>query len=80
MFILSISLAHKAEYSPLKVIALVSVLAYWGMRARIPFASLLLQVVMDVAKHHKSVYVVAFIALLVQAALAVWYVFTTISM
>lgn len=53
------------------VIALVSVLAYWGYRSRIPLASLLLQVVMDVAKHHPSVYVVAFIALILQAALSV---------
>ncbi|KAG6832025.1 hypothetical protein H0H87_003005 [Tephrocybe sp. NHM501043] len=40
-------------------------------RSRIPLASLLLQVVMDVSKHHKSVYLVAFIALFIQAALAV---------
>ncbi|EIW63547.1 DUF580-domain-containing protein [Trametes versicolor FP-101664 SS1] len=61
------------------VIALVSVLAYWGYRSRIPLASLLLQVVMDVAKHHPSVYVVAFIALILQAALSVWYTFTAIA-
>ncbi|KAG2342453.1 hypothetical protein BDR05DRAFT_948839 [Suillus weaverae] len=36
---------------------------------RIPLASLLLQVVMDVSEHHKSIYVVAFIALTLQAAL-----------
>ena len=53
------------------VIAILSVLAYFGYRARIPLASLLLQVVMDVAKHHKSVYVVAFLALILQAALSV---------
>jgi len=53
------------------IIALVSVLAYFGFRARIPLASLLLQVVMDVSKHHLSVYFVAFIALLLQAALSV---------
>ncbi|KAK2463281.1 hypothetical protein APHAL10511_004936 [Amanita phalloides] len=61
------------------IIAVLSVLSYYGFRARIPFASLLLQVVMDVAKHHMSVYAVAFTALIVQAALAVWYVFTTIA-
>ncbi len=53
------------------IIALLSIFAYFGYRSRIPLASLLLQVVMDVAKHHKSVYVVAFIALLFQAALSV---------
>ena len=53
------------------VIALFSVLAYWGYRSRIPLASLLLQVVMDVTKHHPSVYFVAFISLILQAALSV---------
>ncbi|KAG6837726.1 hypothetical protein H0H93_003528 [Arthromyces matolae] len=53
------------------IIALLSIFAYFGFRSRIPLASLLLQVVMDVAEHHKSVYVVAFIALLIQSALAV---------
>ncbi|CAL1707153.1 unnamed protein product [Somion occarium] len=61
------------------IIALISVLAYFGYRSRIPLASLLLQIVMDVAKHHKSVYVVAFLALLLQGALSVWYTFTLIA-
>ncbi|PSS37822.1 hypothetical protein PHLCEN_2v290 [Hermanssonia centrifuga] len=54
------------------IIAALSIFAYFGYRSRIPLASLLLQVVMDVAKHHKSVYVVAFIALILQAALSVY--------
>jgi hypothetical protein len=53
------------------IIALFSIFAYFGFRSRIPLASLLLQVVVDVSKHHKSVYVVAFIALMLQAALSV---------
>ncbi len=53
------------------VIAVISVLAYWGYRSRIPLAALLLQVVMDVTKHHPSVYVVAFTSLVLQAALSV---------
>ncbi|TRM69781.1 plasma-membrane choline transporter-domain-containing protein [Schizophyllum amplum] len=61
------------------IIAVVSILAYAGFRRRIPLASLILQVVMDVAKHHKSVYVVAFISLFLQAALAVWYTFTVLA-
>ncbi|KDQ57627.1 hypothetical protein JAAARDRAFT_130142 [Jaapia argillacea MUCL 33604] len=61
------------------VIAIISILAYWGYRSRIPLASLLLQVVMDVAKHHKSVYVVAFTALFLQAGLSVWFTFTAIA-
>ncbi|KAG1776941.1 plasma-membrane choline transporter-domain-containing protein [Suillus placidus] len=39
---------------------------------RIPLASLPLHVVMDVSKYHKSIYVVAFIALILQAALSVY--------
>jgi hypothetical protein len=61
------------------IIALFSIFSYWGYRSRIPLASLLLQVIMDVSKHHISVYVVAFTALFLQAALSVWYVFTTIA-
>lgn len=53
------------------LIAILSVFSYWGMRSLIPFASLLLQVVIDVSKHHKSVFVVAFIALFLQAGMAV---------
>ncbi|KAJ7096318.1 plasma-membrane choline transporter-domain-containing protein [Mycena epipterygia] len=61
------------------VLALFSILSYYGFKSRIPLASLLLQVVMDVSKHHKSVYVVAFVALLLQAALAIWFTFTAIA-
>ncbi|KAJ4483429.1 plasma-membrane choline transporter-domain-containing protein [Lentinula aciculospora] len=57
------------------IIALFSVLSYWGYKSRIPLASLLLQVVMDVSKHHTSVYVVAFVALIMQAALSVYPLF-----
>ena len=64
----SISLVAAVVFT---IIALISILAYFGYRSRIPLASLLLQVVMDVAKHHPSVYVVAFISLIVQAALSV---------
>ncbi|KAL9711892.1 pH nine-sensitive protein 1 [Leucoagaricus gongylophorus] len=61
------------------IIALFSVLVYWSYRSRIPLAALLLQVIMDVSKHHISVYIVSFTALLVQAAFGVWYVFTVIA-
>ncbi|KAF9531624.1 plasma-membrane choline transporter-domain-containing protein [Crepidotus variabilis] len=61
------------------IIAVLSVLSYWGYRSRIPLASLLLQVVMDVSKHHKSVYAVAFGALFLQAGIAVWFTFTAIA-
>jgi hypothetical protein len=62
---------HAAGAIIFTIIALVSVLAYFGYRLRIPFASLLLQVVMDVSKHHMSVFLVAFLAAIVQAALSV---------
>ncbi|TFK75449.1 DUF580-domain-containing protein [Pluteus cervinus] len=61
------------------IIALLSVFAYWGMKRFIPLSSLLLQVVMDVSKHHKSVFVVSFVALLAQAGMAVWFTFTAIA-
>ncbi|KAH9957911.1 plasma-membrane choline transporter-domain-containing protein [Russula dissimulans] len=61
------------------VIALLSLLSYVGFRSRIPLTSLLLQVVMDIAKHHKSVYVVALTTLVLQASLSVWYSFTVIA-
>ncbi|KAG2015548.1 integral to plasma membrane protein [Coprinopsis cinerea AmutBmut pab1-1] len=61
------------------IIAILSVVSYFGFRSRIPLAALLFQVVMDVSKHHLSVYAVAFTALLVEAALSVWYTFTVIA-
>ncbi|KAI0341911.1 DUF580-domain-containing protein [Trametopsis cervina] len=61
------------------IIALVSVLAYFGYRKRIPLATILLQTVMDITKHHPSVYVVAFLALFIQAAVSVWFSFTAVA-
>jgi len=61
------------------VIAVFSVFTYFVFRSRIPLASLLLQVVMDVSKFHKSVFAVAFAALFLQAGLSVWYTFTAIA-
>ncbi|KAI0062896.1 DUF580-domain-containing protein [Artomyces pyxidatus] len=61
------------------VIALLSIFSYFGFRSRIPLAALLLQVIVDVSKHHKSVYAVAFSAVLLQAGLSVWYSFAVIA-
>jgi Plasma-membrane choline transporter len=61
------------------VIALFSVLAYFGYRERIPLATLFLRITMDIAKNHTSVYVVGFGALIIQAALSVWFTFTAIA-
>ncbi|WVQ82442.1 protein PNS1 [Cryptococcus sp. DSM 104549] len=61
------------------IIALISVFFYWSMRKRIPLAKLLLQVTIDVSKHHPSVYLVVLLGLIVQSALSVWYAFTCIA-
>lgn len=61
------------------LIALLSVFAYFGFRSRIPLASLLLQVTMDISSNHLSVYFVGFTALVLQAALSVWFTFTAIA-
>jgi len=61
------------------ILALFSMITYFGFRSRIPLASLLLQVVMDVSKRNKSVFAVAFAALFLQACLSIWYTFTTIA-
>ncbi|KAG8949783.1 putative choline transporter, neither null mutation nor overexpression affects choline transport [Tulasnella sp. 424] len=58
------------------IIAIFSILAFYGFWSRIPLATMLLQVTMDVANHHKSVYFVAICGLIAQAGLAVWYVYT----
>lgn len=49
------------------------------MRKRIPFAKLLLQVVIDVSKHHPSVYAVVIIGLIVQTAVSIWYAYVTVA-
>jgi len=61
------------------VIALFSLLAYFGYRSRIPLATLFLQVTMDIAKHHISVYVVGFVALALQSGMSVWFTFVAIA-
>lgn len=48
-------------------------------RARIPLAAKLIEVVVDIAKHHKAgVYGTAIISMLLQAALGVWLAFTVV--
>ena len=70
--LLHLTLSPLAAAILFTIIAIFSVLAYFGYRSRIPLASLLLQVVMDVSKHHKSVFTVAFAALFLQATLSVY--------
>ena len=48
-------------------------------RARIPLAAKFIEVVVDIAKHHKAgVYGTAIISMLLQASLGVWLVFTIV--
>lgn len=54
------------------VIAILSIFSYYGFKSRIKLSALLLQVVMDISKHHTSVFLVALIALLIQAGLSVY--------
>ncbi|KZV76124.1 DUF580-domain-containing protein [Peniophora sp. CONT] len=61
------------------VVTLFSVFIYWGMRSRIPLASLLLRTVMDITKEHMSVYIVALLTMLVQASLSVWLIFAIVA-
>lgn len=54
------------------VIAILSIFSYYGFKSRIKLSALLLQVVMDISKHHTSVFLVALIALVIQAGLSVY--------
>ncbi|KAH7918871.1 hypothetical protein BV22DRAFT_1041460 [Leucogyrophana mollusca] len=53
--------------------------AYFGFSSHIPRASFLPQVIRNISNHHVNVYFVAFTALVLQSALSVWSVFTTIA-
>ncbi|KAH7917827.1 hypothetical protein BV22DRAFT_1123938 [Leucogyrophana mollusca] len=58
----------EADAVILTIIALFSMLAYFGFRSRISLASLLPQVARNISNHHVNVYFVAFAALILQAA------------
>lgn len=60
------------------VIAVLSVVFYWFMRKRIPFAKMLLQTTIDLTKHHPSVYAVVIIGLIVQTAWSFFYAWSVI--
>lgn len=62
------------------IFAGVFVFVYMGYRRRIPLAAKFLEVVIDISKHHKlGVWGTTLIAILLQAGLSVWYVFTVIA-
>ncbi|SNX81311.1 probable Protein PNS1 [Melanopsichium pennsylvanicum] len=54
------------------VFAVISVIAYFFMRKRIPLAKLLLVTIIHTAEQYKSVYVVALGALIVETAFSAW--------
>ncbi|KAH7919485.1 hypothetical protein BV22DRAFT_1040858 [Leucogyrophana mollusca] len=61
------------------IIAAFSVLAYFGFRSPIPLVSILLHAVRNVSKHCVSVYFIALAALILQTALSMWFVITTVA-
>ncbi|KAM0786598.1 hypothetical protein ACM66B_002052 [Microbotryomycetes sp. NB124-2] len=61
------------------IFAVISVLAYFPMRKRIPFSRELLLFVLKIAKHHKSTYIIALIGTCVQTAYSVYWSFSVIA-
>jgi hypothetical protein len=62
------------------VFVIIFAFVYMGYRRRVPMAAMFLQVVIDIAKHHKfGVYGTAVIAILAQAGLGVWFMFTIVA-
>ncbi|CAG7855020.1 Protein PNS1 [Serendipita indica DSM 11827] len=62
------------------IFVVIFAFVYMGYRRRVPMAAMFLQVVIDIAKHHKmGVYGTAIIAIIAQAGLGVWFSFTIIA-
>ncbi|KDE06164.1 hypothetical protein MVLG_03446 [Microbotryum lychnidis-dioicae p1A1 Lamole] len=61
------------------IFAVISVIAYFPMRKRIPLSKALLLFVLKIAKHHPSVYIIAMVGCLVQAAYSVFWSFVVIA-
>ncbi|GAA6016250.1 hypothetical protein JCM10207_000445 [Rhodosporidiobolus poonsookiae] len=61
------------------IFAIFSIIAYPGMRRRIPLSKQLLIYVLRVAKHNPSVYVIALLGTLLQAAYSVYWSFTAVA-
>ena len=62
------------------IFVVVFAFVYMSYRKRVPMAAMFLQVVIDIAKHHKmGVYGTAMISIIVQAALGVWFSFTIVA-
>jgi hypothetical protein len=62
------------------VFVVIFAFVYATYRRRIPMAAMFLEIVIDVAKHHKfGVYGTAIMSIIVQAALGVWFMFTIVA-
>ncbi|PWZ02985.1 DUF580-domain-containing protein [Testicularia cyperi] len=61
------------------IFAVLSVIAYFFMRKRIPFAKLLLVTIIRTANEYKSVYVVALSGLVVETAFSAWVAWTIVA-
>lgn len=61
------------------IFAVFSIIAYFFMRKRIPFAKVMLQTIIRAANEYKSVYVVALLGLIVQTAFSVWFAWTLVA-
>ncbi|KAF8305168.1 DUF580-domain-containing protein [Clavulina sp. PMI_390] len=70
---------YRSGAAVVTAIALIGIVTYGLSLRRIPLASLLLQIVMDIAKHHPAVYLVAFSALFLSAGLSTLYTFAIIA-
>ncbi|EPQ32152.1 uncharacterized protein PFL1_00349 [Pseudozyma flocculosa PF-1] len=62
------------------VFAVLSVVAYFFMRKRIPLAKILLKTIIRAADEYKSVYVVALAGLIVETAFSAWVSYTIVAM
>lgn len=61
------------------IFAVFSVIAYFFMRKRIPFAKVMLQTIIRAANQYKSTYVVALLGLIAQTAFSVWFAWTLVA-
>ncbi|KAG8833344.1 putative choline transporter, neither null mutation nor overexpression affects choline transport [Serendipita sp. 400] len=62
------------------VFVILFAFVYLGYRKRVPMAAMFLNIVLDIAKHHKmGVYGTAIIAIIVQAGVGIWFVFTIVA-
>lgn len=61
------------------IFAVFSIIAYFFMRKRIPFAKVMLQTIIRAANEYKSVYVIALMGLIVQTAFSVWFAWTLVA-